>query len=119
MHVTFPPNTNPLEVVAVHPTELYETTLMLLVFAWLWRARTHHHAVGWRFGVYLVLAGVERFLIEFIRAKDDRFFGPLSLAQLASLGVVLIGVVITARLWAPDAVAPPVAGRLAPRPATA
>lgn len=119
MHVTFPPNTNPLEVVAVHPTELYETTLMLLVFAWLWRARTHHHAVGWRFGVYLVLAGVERFLIEFIRAKDDRFFGPLSLAQLASLGVVLIGVVITARLWAPDAVAPPAAGRLAPRPATA
>ena len=28
--------------------------------------------MGWRFGVYLVLAGAERFLIEFVRAKDDR-----------------------------------------------
>ncbi|HXQ28841.1 MAG TPA: prolipoprotein diacylglyceryl transferase [Gemmatimonadales bacterium] len=117
MHVTFPPTANPLEVVAVHPTELYETTLMLLAFAWLWRARTHHHALGWRFGVYLVLAGTERFLIEFIRAKDDRFFGPLSLAQIASLGVVAVGVVVTARLWAPDRVAPGVSGHLAPRAA--
>src|SRR5256886_3167406 len=30
MHVTFPPGTNPAEVVAVHPTQLYETALLLL-----------------------------------------------------------------------------------------
>ena len=120
MHVTFPPNANPLDVVAVHPTELYETTIMLLVFAWLWRERTHHHALGWRFGVYLVLAGVERFLIEFIRAKDDRFFGPISLAQVASLAVVLVGIAITVRLWAPDPAPPAATGHLArPLPAPA
>ncbi len=115
MHVTFPPTANPLEVVAVHPTEIYETTLMLLVFAWLWHERGHHHALGWRFGMYLVLAGLERFLIEFIRAKDDRFFGPISLAQVTSLGVVLVGVVIAARLWTPDPVPPEVPGYLARR----
>src|SRR2546422_2683276 len=82
MHVTFPPGTNPAEVVAVHPTQLYETALLLLVFWWLWRRRDHRHGTGWLFGMYLVLGGAERFLVEFVRAKDDRVFGPLSLAQL-------------------------------------
>jgi phosphatidylglycerol:prolipoprotein diacylglycerol transferase len=69
MHVTFPPDANPLAVVAVHPTEIYETAAMLLVFAWLWHLRSHRHRVGWRFGVYLGLAGLERFLVEIVRAK--------------------------------------------------
>src|SRR5689334_5616992 len=82
MHVSFPPGANPSDIVAVHPTQIYETALMLLAFAWLWRLRDHRHAVGWRFGVYLVLAGTERFLIEIVRAKDDRLLGPFTLAQL-------------------------------------
>src|SRR5207244_7465771 len=61
LHVTtFPAGTNLADsstLVAVHPTQIYETALMMLAFAWLWRLRDHHHAVGWRFGVYLVLAG--------------------------------------------------------------
>jgi phosphatidylglycerol:prolipoprotein diacylglycerol transferase len=116
-HVTFPPGTNPLEVVAVHPTELYETTLMLFAFMWLWKLRTHRHALGWRFGLYLVLAGVERFFIEIVRAKDDRFFGPLSLAQVTSVLAVLAGVAVMAKLWAPDAVPEPVPNRLVRRAA--
>src|SRR3712207_8658734 len=51
------------------------------MFFLLWRLRDHRHAEGWLFGAYLVLAGAERFLIEFLRAKDDRFFGPLTVAQ--------------------------------------
>src|SRR5256884_6539072 len=39
MHVRFPPGADPAEVVAVHPTQIYETALMLLVFLWLWPAR--------------------------------------------------------------------------------
>ncbi len=119
MHVTFPPGANPLDVVAVHPTELYETTLMLLVFMLLWKLRTHRHALGWRFGLYLVLAGVERFVIEIVRAKDDRFFGPLSLAQVTSVLAVLAGVVVMVRLSAPDPVPVPVPARLARRAAPA
>ena len=48
--------------------------------------------------IWLALAGLERFLVEFLRAKDDRFFGVLTLAQVISLGIVVVGVVGVARL---------------------
>src|SRR5204862_130912 len=48
MHVRFPPGTDPMQVVAVHPTQIYETALMLLAFAWLWRLRDHRHGTGWK-----------------------------------------------------------------------
>ena len=38
----------------------------------------------------LSLLEVERFAIEFLRAKDDRFFGSLTLAQVISIGLVLL-----------------------------
>src|SRR2546428_9973148 len=59
MHVSFPPGANPIEVVPVHPTQVYEIALMLLAFTLLWKLRRHRHALGWRFGVYLLLAGIE------------------------------------------------------------
>ena len=118
-HVVFPPGTNPLDVVAVHPTQLYETVLMFLAFLWLWRLRTHKHALGWRFGVYLVLAGVERFLIEFVRAKDDRIFGPLSVAQVTSLLAAVAGVAIMVRLRAPSPAETQIPRRLVAQPAAA
>jgi osmoprotectant transport system ATP-binding protein len=40
--------------------------------------------IGWLFGVYLVFAGTERFLVEILRAKDDRFLGPFTLAQAST-----------------------------------
>src|SRR5204862_4668168 len=91
LHVVFPPGTNPADLVAVHPTQVYETTLMMLAFWLLWRLRDHHHATGWRFGVYLVLAGAERFLVEIVRAKDDRLLGSFTLAQATSLLLMLVG----------------------------
>ena len=103
MHVRFPPGANPADLVAVHPTQIYETALMLLVFAWLWHLREHGHAIGWRFGVYLVLAGTERLLVEFVRAKDDRLFGPFTLAQVTSVLLIFAGVWVAARLRRPEA----------------
>jgi phosphatidylglycerol:prolipoprotein diacylglycerol transferase len=117
LHATFPPGTNPLDVVAVHPTQIYETVLMFLAFLWLWHMRTHRHAIGWRFGVYLLLAGVERFFIEFVRAKDDRIFGLLSVAQVTSILVVLAGVAIMVGRWTPGAAEVEIPKRLAPQPA--
>jgi phosphatidylglycerol:prolipoprotein diacylglycerol transferase len=104
LHVRFPPGTDPMQVVAVHPTQLYETALMFLVFAWLWRLRDHRHGTGWRFGVYLVLAGLERFLVEFLRAKDDRLLGPFTLAQAASAIMVVLGVYLMQRWKERDAI---------------
>jgi len=115
LHVSFPPGTDPLQVVAVHPTQIYETALMLAAFWLLWRLRGHRHAVGWRFGVYLVLAGVERFLVEFVRAKDDRLLGPFTLAQATSALLVLVGIVILRRLDAADAAGAAVPAYLRPR----
>ena len=99
--VAFPHGTDPLQIVAVHPTQIYETVLMFLAFVWLWRHRDHRHAPGWLFGGYLIFAGAERFLIEFIRAKDDRLFGPFTLAQAMSLALVTLGVVLLNRWKTP------------------
>jgi phosphatidylglycerol:prolipoprotein diacylglycerol transferase len=89
-----PPGTAPDTVLAVHPTQLYETALGLVMFFILWRLRGHRHAEGWLFGLYLVLAGAERFLVEFLRAKDDRVFGALTVAQVISIVLAVAGVAI-------------------------
>lgn len=98
-----PPDT----VLAVHPTQLYETAAMMLAFWLLWRMRRHGRAVGWLFGLYLVIAGAERFLVEFLRAKDDRFFGQMTLAQMVSLALVAVGVALLYRWKQRDSFAIP------------
>jgi phosphatidylglycerol:prolipoprotein diacylglycerol transferase len=90
--VEIPAGTNPLEVLAVHPTQLYEATLMMLAFYFLWKMRSHGHGTGWLMGLYVALAGSERFLIEFLRAKDDRLLGAFTVAQATSLLLVATGV---------------------------
>ena len=104
LHVAFPAGTDPGRLVAVHPTQVYETTLMLLATAWLWRHRDHTHTTGWLFGCYLVIAGLERFAIEFLRAKDDRVLNGFTIAQATSIGLILVGVYLMNRLKAPSAV---------------
>lgn len=88
-----PEGATPDTLLAVHPTQLYETALGFLMFLVLWRFRGHRHAEGWLFGMYLVLAGAERFLIEFFRAKDDRGFMGLTLAQGIAISLLVIGVI--------------------------
>jgi phosphatidylglycerol:prolipoprotein diacylglycerol transferase len=81
-----PAGSNPNQVLSVHPTQLYEVALGFVMFLILWRFRNHKHAEGWLFGLYCVLAGIERFIIEFVRAKDDRFFfGTFTMAQLIAV----------------------------------
>ena len=95
-HITPPPGTTPDTVLSVYPTQLLEVVLGFIMFSVLWRIRDHKHAEGWLFGVYCVLAGIERFIVEFFRAKDDRFMwaGGLSMAQLIALAITLGGVAI-------------------------
>lgn len=86
------------DVIPVHPTQLYEVGMSTLIFLILWRLRKRPHQAGWLFGLWLVLAGLERLVVEVFRAKDDRFFGAFTLAQMISVGLVVAGVVITVRL---------------------
>lgn len=86
------------QVLAVHPTQLYETGLSLIIFFLLWRLRRHPHVQGWLFGMWLAMAAVERFAIEVFRAKDDRFFGVFTLAQVISVVLFAAGIALVLRL---------------------
>jgi phosphatidylglycerol:prolipoprotein diacylglycerol transferase len=90
-----PPGTDPMAVLSVFPTQLVEVALGFGMFMIAWRLRHHRHAEGWLMGVYLVTAGVERFAAEFLRIKDDRFWGTwFSAAQLISIVAIIIGIVV-------------------------
>lgn len=101
-----PPGTDPATVFAVHPTQLFEVALMTAAFMALWRLRTRPYGTGWLFGLYLVFAGTERFAIEFIRLKDDRFLGGFTISQLTSVALMLIGAGLMVRWKDADEVAP-------------
>jgi phosphatidylglycerol:prolipoprotein diacylglycerol transferase len=94
------------DVVPVHPTQLYEIAMSTIIFLVLWRLRKHPWQAGWLFALWLMLAGAERFLVEFFRVKDDRFFGPLSLAQLISIGLIGVGAYFLQKLAKKGAPAP-------------
>ncbi len=79
------------QVVPVHPTQLYEIVMASLIFLVLWKLRVHEHRAGWLWWICLTLLSGERFLVEFVRVKDDRFFGPLTLAQGIAITLVLVG----------------------------
>jgi len=85
-------------VLAVHPTQLYEIGMSLLIFLLLWRLRREPWKAGRLFSLWLALAGAERLLVEFFRAKDDRFLWGLTLAQAISLALIALGLFLFARL---------------------
>ena len=73
----------------VHPTPIYEFLVMGALTIWLWRRRDKvrpGELIGW----WAVLAGLERFLVEFIRRNDD-IWGPFSLAQFVSVLMIVVG----------------------------
>jgi phosphatidylglycerol:prolipoprotein diacylglycerol transferase len=102
--IPVPEGVSPDTVLAVHPTQLYEVTLGFLMFLVLWRFRGHRNAEGWLFGMYLVLAGAERFVIEIFRAKDDRFAMGMTLAQVIAITLAIIGVIVMQVRKRPSAV---------------
>ncbi len=73
-----------------HPTPVYEFILAILIFMILWNYRKKFNKNGQLFFLYLMLTGISRFLIEFIRLNPKYLFG-LSEAQLISFGLILIG----------------------------
>ncbi len=78
-------------ILRVHPTQIYESVAALVMFFILMRMAKRRHASGIIFAAFLIMLGIERFLVEFVRAKDDRFFGPLTVAQIISIILVIIG----------------------------
>lgn len=97
--VKFPPGMLPNQVVSVHPTQIYEVLMGAIMFFIVLKFRKSEHREGWLFGLYCLLAGIERFIVEFFRAKDDRFFGGITLAQTIAIGFALFGAAWMASRW--------------------
>lgn len=77
-------------LLTVHPTQIYETIMGLGIFTYLWKKRLTIQHMGSLFFTYLILAGLERFFIEFIRT-NTRYLFNLTGAQLLSIVMVVIG----------------------------
>jgi phosphatidylglycerol---prolipoprotein diacylglyceryl transferase len=88
--MAYPDGTVPTEE-EVHPTPVYEALAMGLGAWLLWRLRDRVRT-GVLFALYLVYAGTERFLVEFVRRNEDVAVG-LTAAQLESLGMMVAGAI--------------------------
>jgi phosphatidylglycerol:prolipoprotein diacylglycerol transferase len=81
----------------VQPTPIYELLFSLAVFWILWQLGKRTKPVGWLTGLYLVLAGIGRFLVEFVRVNPKLYFhGTMSNAQVAAAASVIVGLIVLA-----------------------
>ena len=78
--------------VTVQPTPIYETVAMCLLAYLLWKLRDRVRP-GAVLGLYLVLSGLERLLVEFIRRNKEVLWG-LTAPQLESAVLMIVGAVI-------------------------
>ena len=74
----------------VYPTSLYEATFGIMAFLFLWHLRKYISIPGILFCIYLILNGLERFLIEFIRVTDKYNIIGLELTQAQVIAILLI-----------------------------
>jgi phosphatidylglycerol:prolipoprotein diacylglycerol transferase len=86
--MSYPNGTVPIDT-PVHPTPIYETLAMgaFTLLLWRWRDRW---SPGTLTAIYLIGAGLERFLVEFVRRNDAVFIG-LTQPQLVSIAMMLAG----------------------------
>lgn len=90
-----------LDAFARHPSQLYQALLegavMMAVLVWYSRKPRPRYAVS---GLFAILYGVFRFLVEFVRVPDSHLgylaFDWLTMGQLLSLPLVGVGVLL---LW--------------------
>jgi phosphatidylglycerol:prolipoprotein diacylglycerol transferase len=79
----------------VHPTPIYELIVGLIIGWILWHRGAKRTPVGQLTGEYLILSGLARFLVEFIRINPRVLWG-MSNAQLASIGSIVAGAALLA-----------------------
>lgn len=93
-----PPAIPDSAVVPVHPTQLYEIGLAGIMFVILWKLGAKRGLrSGQLFSLFLALYGIERFFIEFVRAKSDRFVMGLSTSQIMSIVLLIVAAVLWQR----------------------
>lgn len=101
--MAFPKGAPPTSV-SVHPTQIYESLIMVGVFLILWKLRKRPAPTGWLCSVGFILIGLERFLLEFVRDTTPSPIPGISIAQLMSLGLIIAGILRIVQLqtrWSP------------------
>lgn len=90
--------------IAVHPTPLYESVASVVIAGVLWALIRRRHAIGSIFAGYLILSGIARFAVEFLRLNEVAFLG-LTQPQLWSIASIVVGaaVLVALRRRAPGA----------------
>ena len=79
----------------VQPTPIYELLFSIAVFWILWKLGRNSRPVGWLTGLYLVLSGIGRFLVEFVRINPKLYFhNTMSNAQVAAAASILVGLAV-------------------------
>lgn len=83
-------------VPSVFPTPMYEAIVCVLLFFVLWALRKRLKYAGLMFGIYLVLNGLERFIIEKIRVNTIMEFWGMKVtqAEIISFCLMILGVVL-------------------------
>jgi len=76
----------------VLPNPIYELIFALALAWWLWKRAAKPLPLGLLTGEYLLLSGIGRFLVEFVRINPRIYFGhTMSNAQVAALGSAVFG----------------------------
>jgi len=78
----------------LYPTQLFECVGLFIIFLILKKVQTKPHQAGFIFVLYLWLAAIERFIVEFYRADHDLLWLNLSLAQFVAIGVFATGLIL-------------------------
>ena len=83
---------SPGDVISVHPTQLYETLIYFFIFIYLVSIRKNNKIKGMVFFEYLFLAGISRFLIEFLRLNPSYYLN-LTGAQYISILMIIFSTI--------------------------
>ncbi len=75
----------PVHGAYLHPTQLYSTFGLLILFVFLRTVQVKDHRPGLIFVFYLMFASVLRFIIEFFRADHEPFLFQLSIFQIMTI----------------------------------
>lgn len=76
-----------------YPTPIYEIIMSIIIFAILWGFRKRWKTQGIMVSAYMVLAGIERLLIEKYRINNEYdIFGGVTQAEIISVVLILMGI---------------------------
>lgn len=88
------PQTLAVSGVAIHPTQLYSSFILLCIFIFMYCIAQYRYTKnGQLFSIYLTLAAIERFAVDFWRADRIMINNFLSFHQLVALWIIVIVII--------------------------